>query len=192
MVADIAVQMHQWQEIVFLDDNETLIFPLGINIIGKSEDALAHIDDSDIFVAVGDNRTREDIILKLEKAGANIPILIHPNSIMGMEVELESGTVVMAGAVINCCTHIGKGCIINTGATVDHDNQIGDYVHISPGVHLAGTVNIGKRVWLGIGSIVNNNLSIVEGSTIGAGTVVIRDITEPSIYVGIPARKILE
>ena len=190
VVADIAVKMHKWQEIAFLDDDETRIFPLGIKFIGKSGDALAHIGDSDIFVAIGDNKTREDIMLKLEKAGANIPILIHPNAIMGMEVELESGTVVMAGVDINSCTRIGKGCIINTGATVDHDNQIGDYVHISPGVHLAGTVNIGKGVWLGIGSIVSNNLHVADDCMIGVGAVVIKDITESGTYVGNPARRL--
>jgi len=96
----------------------------------------------------------------------------------------------MAGAVINCCSTIGKGCIINTGATIDHDNCIGDYVHISPGVHTAGGVKIGNGSWLGIGSVVINNIDIHSGCTIGAGAVVVNNITEKGTYVGVPARKV--
>ena len=105
-----------------------------------------NIRDCDIFVGVGNNVIREKIQKKLEAEGASIPTLIHPNAVIGEQVKLASGTVVMAGVVINCCTKIGKGCIINTGATIDHDNLIEDYVHISPGAHLAGTVKVGARI----------------------------------------------
>lgn len=116
--------------------------------------------------------------------------MIHPSAIIGEQVYLEAGTVVMAGAVINCCTKIGKGCIINTTSTVDHDNIIEDYVHISPGAHLAGTVNIGRGTWLGIGSIISNNINVTGGCRIGAGTIVVKDITELGTYVGVPSRRL--
>jgi acetyltransferase-like isoleucine patch superfamily enzyme len=96
----------------------------------------------------------------------------------------------MAGVVINSSTKIGKGCIINTSSSLEHDNVIEDYVHISPGVRLAGTVRIGKGSWLGIGSVVSNNVNICSGCKVGAGAVVVKDITEPGTYVGVPVRKI--
>lgn len=97
----------------------------------------------------------------------------------------------MAGAIINCCTKIGKGCIINTGATVDHDNVIEDYVHISPGANLAGNVTVGKRTWIGIGSVVSNNVCIISDCKIGAGAVVVKDINEVGTYIGVPVRKLI-
>lgn len=190
VIADIAIKMGKWQSIAFLDDDEGIKLSLGMNVIGKTDDAFKYINEFDIFVAIGNNETREKIQERLELEGASIPILIHPKAIIGEQVKLGAGTAIMAGAVINCCTCVGKGCIINTGATIDHDNVLGDYVHISPGVNLAGTVNIGKGSWLGIGSTVINNISIVDGCRIGAGAVVIRDITETGTYVGVPARKI--
>ena len=190
VVADIAIKMNRWKYIAFLDDNESLKVSMGLEIIGKSEDVFRYKDDFDIFVAIGNNYTREKVFKRLEAVEANIPILIHPNVVIGQQVDLGVGTVVMAGAIINCCTKIGKGCIINTGATLDHDNEIGDFVHISPGVNLAGIVNVGKGTWLGIGSVVSNNVSIANDCKIGAGAVVIRDITEPGTYVGVPARRV--
>lgn len=190
VVANIALKMKKWQSIAFLDDNESIKSSMGIEVIGKSTDAFNYIGGCDIFVGIGNNAGRERIQSKLEMAGASIPILIHPSTIIGKQVKLCAGTVVMAGVVINCCTRIGKGCIINTGASIDHDNVIDDYVHISPGVHTAGTVKIGKGTWLGIGSMVSNNLNITSGCKVGAGAVVVKDITVAGTYVGVPVRRV--
>lgn len=190
VIADIALKMNKWKSIAFLDDDESIKSSMGIAVIGKSADAFKYIKDYDIFVAIGNNVTREKIQEKLEAEGANIPTLVHPNAVIGEQVKFGNGTVVMAGVVINCCTEIGKGCIINTGSTIDHDNLIEDYVHISPGVHTAGTVKIGKGTWLGVGSKVSNNLNIISGCKVGAGAVVVKDITEAGTYVGVPARRV--
>ncbi len=190
VVADIALKMDKWQNVVFLDDDESIKSAMGLDVIGSSDDVIKHIDEYEIFVAVGNNSIRKRIQDKLEIYGANVPVLIHPNTVVGGQVELGSGTVIMAGAVINCCTKIGKGCIVNTGSTIDHDNYIENFVHISPGAHLAGTVHIGQGSWLGIGSVISNNLNITNWCTVGAGSVVIQDITEPGVYVGTPAKKL--
>lgn len=190
VVADIALKMNGWQEIVFLDDDEAIKKSMGIEVIGKVIDAFSYVDEYDIFVAIGNNKIREKIQSQLEDAGASLPTLIHPTAVIGEQVEVYSGTVVMAGVVINCCTIVGQGCIINTGATLDHDDVIEDYVHISPGTNVAGTVKVGKGTWLGIGSVVSNNVNITSGCIVGAGAVVVKDIDEVGIYVGVPARRI--
>lgn len=190
VVADIALKMNNWQSVAFLDDNENIKYSMDLKVIGKSTDAVKYLKNSDIFVGVGNNTIRKKIQMKLEAEGANIPILIHPTSVIGNQVELSSGTVVMAGVVINCCSKIGNGCIINTGTTIDHDNIIEEYVHISPGSHLAGTVKVGKESWLGIGSIVNNNINITSNCRVGSGAVVVKNITETGTYIGVPARRV--
>jgi sugar O-acyltransferase (sialic acid O-acetyltransferase NeuD family) len=190
VIADIALKMNKWESIAFLDDDENIKQSMNIEVIGKSSDVTKHIQDYDIFVAIGNNTTRERIQKNLEKLGASIPVLVHPGATIGKQVEIGFGTAVMAGVVINCCTRIGKGCIINTGATIDHDNIVEDYVHISPGANLAGTVKVGKGTWIGIGSVVSNNISIVSNCKIGAGAVVVRDIDEVGIYVGVPVKRL--
>lgn len=190
VVADIAMKMNRWQQIVFLDDDEKVKSSMGLDVIGKSRDAFEHIAEYDIFVALGSNKAREKMQNQLEMAGASIPTMIHPSVIIGEKVNIEYGTVLMGGAIINCCSKIGKGCIVNTGATIDHDNEIEDYVHISPGAHMAGTVRVGRSTWIGIGSVVNNNVNIIGGCIVGAGAVVVKDITEVGTYIGVPARRV--
>ncbi|MEI2364319.1 acetyltransferase [Priestia megaterium] len=190
VIADIALKMNRWQSIAFLDDNLDIKTSMGIEVIGKSSDAFKYVREYDIFVGIGNNTIREKIQRNLEAEGATIPIVIDPNAVIGTQVKLGSGTVIMPGSVINCCTTVGKGCIINTGATIDHDNLIEDYVHISPGVHLAGTVKIGQGSWLGIGSVISNNLNVTSSCMIAAGAVVVKDITETGTYMGVPARRV--
>ena len=157
---------------------------------GKVEDALKYVHDYQFIVAIGDNSLRERIQLNLTMAQAKLALLVHPDAIIGKQVEIGKGTVVMAGVIINSCTHVGSGCIINTGSIIEHDNIIEDYVHVSPGVITGGTVRIGKGTWLGLGSKIINNVSIAGDCIVGAGAVVIEDIINRGLYVGIPAKKV--
>ena len=182
VIADIAVQ-NGYEEILFLDDNESLIECAGFPVVGKTCEAINI--DGDKIVAIGNALIRERIQNDLN----NTVSLIHPNAVIGRRVEIGKGTVVMAGAVINSDTVIGDGCIINTCSSVDHDCKVGDYVHISIGAHVAGTVEIGERTWIGAGATVSNNVSICSDCMIGAGAVVIKDIDKAGTYFGVPAKE---
>ncbi len=189
VVADLALRVGLWKEVAFLDDYKRDPV-LGLQIIGTIQDVPRFIDCDDLFVAIGDNVRREQLLCRLISAGASMPTLVHPSAMVGTDVTIGLGSVVMAGAVINCSTRIGVGCIVNTGATVDHDSTICDYVHISPGVHIAGTVTVGRRSWIGVGAAVCNDLSICDDCIIGAGAVVITHLIESGTYVGVPVRRL--
>lgn len=185
VVADIASLVYD--EICFIDDNRKAEGYKNIPVVGDSSYAILQRDRYDAFVAIGDSRTREKLNLKYKSNGVKLVSLVHPDACIATGVEIGNGTVIMAGAVVNCGTKIGDGVILNTGATVDHDNRIGDYSHISVGSHLAGTVTVGEHTWIGAGSVISNNLCICDNCMVGAGAVVVKDITEPGTYLGIPA-----
>jgi len=187
--AYVAANMKRWRQIAFLNDSETQD-KKDFRIIGRFNEVQHYKDEYDMFVAIGDNEIREKLLLQLEVENASIPVLIHPSALIGENVKLGAGSIVMAGAVIICNSTIGKGVIINTSSSVDHDNMIGDFAHISPGVHMAGEVKIGDDTWICIGATVINRITITDHCIIGAGAVVINNITEKGTYVGVPARKI--
>ena len=190
VVADIAIKLNKWQSIVYFDDDDSIKTCMGLQVIGKTVDAIKYKDKAEFFIAIGNNLIRERIYKELENIGIETITLIHPSAIIGNDVEIGLGTVVMAGTVINSSSRIGKACIINTSSSVDHDNLIGDFVHIAPGVRLAGTVKVGNGSWLGIGSVVSNNLSICSNCKIGAGAVVVKDIEESGTYIGVPTKRV--
>lgn len=187
VVADIAIACG-YEDITFLDKNKCsrtcLRFPVIDDDLSK-----AGYEEDDFFVAIGDAGVRERISLELEERGLTLITLIHPSAVLGSDVVIGKGTVVMAGVVINADTTIGEGCIINTAASVDHDNVLADFVHVSVGAHLAGMVKVDKAVWVGAGATVSNHISICENTMIGAGAVVVKDITEPGTYIGVPAKR---
>lgn len=190
VVADIAMKMNRWERIFFLDDDTSIKKLIGLDVVGATIEAIKYKEKADFFVAIGNNKTRKKIQENFIAQGLNIVTLVHPNAVIGIDVEIGIGTVIMAGVVINSSTRIGNGCIINTCSSVDHDNEIKDYVHLSPGVRTAGNVTVDHTTWLGIGSVVSNNIYICEECRIGSGAVVINRITESGTYTGVPARRI--
>lgn len=190
VVADIALKMNKWQQIVFLDKNIQFSECLGFNVKLHTDDYSEYIDEYEFIVAVGNNSVRKNVISSLDAVGATIATLVHPSAVIGTDVYISNGSVIMAGAVINSSTKIGRGCIINTCSSLDHDTIIEDYVHVSPGAHLAGSVHVGKGSWIGIGSIISNNITVCNECIIGAGGVVLKDIVEAGTYAGVPVRRI--
>lgn len=188
VAADIAA-LCGYTDIAFLDDDESLKDCMGYKILGKSSTANAYAS-GDFFIAIGNSIVREKVQKQLTASGLHMVSLVHPDAVIAKRAFIGTGTVVMAGAVINPDSRIGNGCIINTASSVDHDNVLEDYVHISVGSHLAGTVHIGKGAWVGAGAVVSNNIHICDNCTIGAGAVVIEDIHEAGTYVGVPAKRV--
>lgn len=164
----------------FLDDNPSM------NVLGCVRDFEKFLDCC-FIVAIGNAEIRERIVNMM--AGVEWYTAIHPSAIISPTATVGLGTAVMPNAVIHTGASVGNHCIINTGAIVEHDNRIEDYVHISVGAKLGGTVRVGKASWIGIGATISNNISVCGGCMVGAGSVVVRDLTYPAIYKGVPARE---
>jgi UDP-3-O-[3-hydroxymyristoyl] glucosamine N-acyltransferase len=83
---------------------------------------------------------------------------------------------------------VGANSILNVGCIIAHHSILGPSCFLSPAVKIAGFVKVAASSTLGIGTVVIDNISICSGVRTGAGSVVIDDITEPGLYVGIPAK----
>ena len=191
VVADIA-KCCGWEEIVFFDD----AFPKKTTledwlIVGNTQVFLSSMNDYDgCIVAIGNNVTRLDKTRLLISSGAPIISLMHPTSVISKYSSIGLGSVVMANAVINPFSKIGLACIVNTSATIDHDCELMEAVHVSPGANLAGSVKVKECTSIGIGASINQGLSIGKNVIIGAGSVVVNDIPDNVISVGIPSKVI--
>ena len=181
VTAEIALQ--KYEKVIFLDDDQLLN-----NISGKVLD-YDKFNNSDYFVAIGNNVVRKSISMDLIQKGYNLVSLISPYAVVSSSAKIGRGSVIMNGAVVNANANIGNGVIINTCSSVDHDCVIGDYSHISVGAHLAGTVTVGENVLIGCGGIVINNITICDNVIIGAGATVVASITKAGTYICVPAKE---
>lgn len=149
---------------------------------------LAELDAAlPVLLAVGDLSLRRRLRSLFPCAAE---ALIHPAAVVGGGATIDSGTVVLAGSVINPNARIAFDVIVNTAAVVEHDCVIGRNSHLSPGVRLAGGVTIGEDVHVGTGAIVLPGLRIGDGAVVGAGAVVLRDVDAGNTVAGVPAREI--
>lgn len=165
----------------------------GVKVLGN-DDVLVEIYNKGIKNAlltlgsVRDNTAREKLFNYAKNIGFNMVNAISNQCILSKSVMLGEGNVILPGVIINACTRIGSNCIINTGSIIEHDCIIEDHVHISPGVKIAGGVKIGKGSFIGIGCTIIQGVKIGNNVTIGAGAVVIEDIPDNAIAVGVPAK----
>lgn len=144
----------------------------------------------EIFVALGDNGARVKLCTKIVESGGNLATLVHPRAFVSPRSQLQPGTVICAGAIVQPYADIGMGCIVNTSATVDHHCVLAEGVHLSPGVHISGNVSIGKNTWIGTGASVRDKMTIGDNIIIGVGSVVVKNLFEAGVYAGVPAQRI--
>ncbi len=136
---------------------------------------------SPFIISIGNNKIRKSIAERLDTVFTKA---VHPSAIISPYAQIDVGTVVMQGAIIQADTRIGKHCIINTSATVDHDCVIEDYVHISPNASLCGNVCVGEGTQIGVGAVVVPGVKIGKWSLICAGSVVTKDIPDNCVAGG--------
>jgi sugar O-acyltransferase (sialic acid O-acetyltransferase NeuD family) len=157
---------------------------LGIAVRGPLERV---IDSPSIpaVIAIGDNAARRRVAQALPCRWLTV---VHPRAFVDTTVRLGPGSVILPGAVIQVDSSVGAHVIVNTCASVDHDNVLGDYVHVGPGSRLAGGAKVAEGAFLGTGVVVNPRISVGAWSTVGSGAVVVRDLPDHVVAMGVPAR----
>lgn len=143
---------------------------------------------SRLFVAIGDNRLRQKLGRKAREQGFSLVNAIHPSAIVSPSARLGEGVALMAGVAINAESRIDDLAILNTGAVVDHDCRLAEACHLGPASALAGGVTVGERAFLGVGARAIPGVSIGADTIVGAGGVVVRDLPDAVLAIGVPAK----
>ena len=167
----------------------------GIPIIGEASFFNQYANsDLSAFIAVGSPVVRKAIVEKIStwNAKVNFPSLIDPSVIMDEEigrVVIGDGVIICAGVILTTDIKIGRFTHINLDTTVGHDVEISSFTTLSPGCHISGKVIIGTGVFCGTGAVILEGLSIADKTTLGAGSLVVKNITESGVYVGVPVKR---
>jgi sugar O-acyltransferase (sialic acid O-acetyltransferase NeuD family) len=143
-----------------------------------------------MMVAVGDSKSRFDIVQKLPKKTIYFTF-IHPTAlILDKSIKIGEGSFIGAYSILTTNIKIGKHSILNRGNHIGHDCNIGDYFSAMPGAIVSGNVKIYDCVYMGTNSSIREKLNIHSLSTIGMNSCATKDITKPGVYVGTPAKNI--
>jgi sugar O-acyltransferase (sialic acid O-acetyltransferase NeuD family) len=166
---------------------------LGYKIIGRQEQLKELIANYDIhagIITIGDNWSRKIVYdcIKNQSPDFKFVNAIHPSTIIGMNVKLGVGIVIMAGCIINPNSIVGDFCFLATGAQIEHDCKIGDFASISAGSITGGKVNIGKYSAITLGVTIIDRLNIGENTVVGSGSLVTKDLPDNVIAYGSPSK----
>ncbi|HET8577562.1 MAG TPA: serine O-acetyltransferase [Methylomirabilota bacterium] len=104
----------------------------------------------------------------------------------------------MTGIEIHPAAKLGDGLFIDhgMGVVIGETAEVGENVTLLQGVTLGGTSlrrekrhpTLGDNVVVGAGAKILGGFTIGAGSRIGAGSVVVREVPENSVVVGVPGR----
>lgn len=188
---DCAEMMKQYKNIEVMcfkevQQNRNFNKPLYNEAFVDLEQFLPLFDE--VIVATGNNYLREEKIKILKRLDIPLATIVHPSAIISAYAKVEAGCTILAQSVIHTNACVKTGCIINTGVVVEHDCIIQDYVNLCPNVAIAGHTEIGKRTFVGIGSTIIDQITIGNDVKIGAGSVVIKDIPDDCLVMGVPAK----
>jgi sugar O-acyltransferase (sialic acid O-acetyltransferase NeuD family) len=142
------------------------------------------------LIAIGDNWKRH---LVSEKVKSLLPQfqfvhVVHPSAQVARGVTIGDGSVLMAGAIVNSDSGVGRFCILNTRASLDHDSLMEDFSSLAPNAVTGGNVQIGTCSAVSLGASIIHGVKIGEHSVIGAGALVVDDIPHHSVAYGTPAK----
>jgi sugar O-acyltransferase (sialic acid O-acetyltransferase NeuD family) len=158
---------------------------LGVDVIKRSQfDVKRH----EMFIAVGDSVARKKIVESFPSE-TEFATIIHPSVTMSPFVQIGEGSIVTAGCILTCNIIIGKQAHLNLHTTVGHDCVIGDFFTTAPAVNISGNCKIGNEVYFGTNSSIKQGISVCSGATIGMNAAVVKNIVEPGVYVGVPAKR---
>lgn len=141
-----------------------------------------------LHLAIGNNQIRKNIIASLN-SDISLLTIAHPSAVISKSAFIEEGSFIAARAILGPESYIGRGSIINHGAVVDHEVSIGECSHIAPNSTLGGRVRVGQGVLIGAGAIILPGVTIGDGATIAAGAVVLNNVKDNMIVMGIPAKE---
>ena len=167
----------------------------GYTVIGRQEEIIELKDKYEIIgglITIGDNWSRSIVYNAIIKQMPTFEFVnaIHPSVIIGKNVELGFGVVMMAGVIVNPLAKIGNFTFFATGCQVEHDCIIEDYASVSAGSVMGGYVTIGKFSAITLGVTILDRLTIGENSVIGSGSLVLKDIPDNVLAHGNPISRV--
>lgn len=166
----------------------------GIPVLG-ADDAVLRYATSEIELVNGVGSTGSTLLRRrlfdnFKERGFRFAIVTHPGAHIASQVTLREGAQVLAGAVVQVGSMVGRNAIINTNASVDHDCQVGAHVHVAPGATLCGEVRVGDGAHVGAAVCVLQGVELGAECVVGAGAVVLNDVPPGHRVAGVPAREL--
>lgn len=165
----------------------------GVKVLGGDDLMSELLADGVCKVVIGvggisDNRPRKALIEMARSNGFDVCGVIHPRASVSRFATVHPSAQVFSGAHVGPSAEIEDGTIVNTHAVIEHDCLVKAHAHVASGAILGGGVTVGTMAHIGSGATIRQKIQIGACAVVGAGAVVVRDVVEGDVVVGVPAR----
>lgn len=175
-----------------LDDNAALHGELvgGTPVVGPIETVHEH---PDALVVLTTGRpdmyvSRRMIAERLDLDDARYATIVHPSATVGETCSVGAGSVVLAHTALTADATIGRHVSVMPQVVLPHDVVIEDFATIASGVRVGGSCVVGTGAYLGQASCLRETVQVGPHAMVGMGSVVLRDVPEERLWMGVPAR----
>ncbi len=193
LIAHHASNANQYQVAGFFDDYKKKgEMVSGIGVLGGTKDistCFKNNEFDELMIGIG---YKHMVFRKkmYETYSSSIPFgkVVHSSSYIDSSCSISNGVFILPGCVLDCHVVIEENVLLNTGCIIAHNSCVGKHSFLSPGVKIAGFVKVKEDCNIGINTTIIDNITINSNIQTGGGTVVIKDLEKPGLYVGNPAR----
>lgn len=196
VVLDCIEQENKYNLIGFVDSFKKKGYKQnGYEVLGNEYELPYLIEKFNLYggiVAIGDNWTRSKVVDKICKIVPSFKFItaIHPTAVIGKNVCIGHGSVIIPGAIVNANSTIGKHSIINTKSSLGHNGYMSEFTSLASGVCTGGNFALGAYSAISLGTNIIENITIGAHTVVGAGSLVIRDFENNVMVHGNPAQVI--
>lgn len=175
----------RWRLVAFIDDGLAGGAYFGVPIFGSET------YDSELtrnaFLAIGFPAMRRTMVARTAPLGLNWSTFVDRRCMVGREVSLGEGALVLSFAMIASGVRLGAFTYLSSYAHVGTGAAVGDFTSILPGASIGKSV-VGSDCVIGLKSACLDGADIGDGTTVGPYTLIRRTVPPRSFVAGNPAR----
>jgi sugar O-acyltransferase (sialic acid O-acetyltransferase NeuD family) len=193
-IAHYMVEDNQFEIVGYFDDYVSIgVIINNYPILGKLDDIEKSYSNNmfdELINAIGYTRMtyRKEVFERFESI---IPFatFVHSTCLVDSTAKIGKGVVVFPYSILYLDAVVEDDVFIQIRSYVT-DSVVKKHTMISGSVSIAGRCEIGECCNIGISTTIINNIKICDYVTTGGGATVTKNIIDPGLYVGLPARKI--
>ena len=163
-------------------------------VLGNIHDLNEYKKQLNIILAIANPDHLKNISNNIKNPLIAFPNIIAPNTnIFDPEAfSIGRGNLIFLGCRLSCDVSIGNFNIFNGAVSLGHDVSLGSYNVLGPSVRISGDCSVGDNNFFGVNSVVLQGHKIGNNTRIGAGSMVIKNTRDDFLYLGNPAKRIIQ
>jgi sugar O-acyltransferase (sialic acid O-acetyltransferase NeuD family) len=188
-IIDALAKLPHQRAVAILDDNRVIHGKqvAGIPVLGaidaaRAADMQAAGDFDAAVISISTSiPARARIFEEWKARGIPFANVIHPSSVVGMNVQWGEGNVVMALCHFGACATVGDNNFLSAFCSIEHHCVLGSHCSFGPGVVTSSRVHVGDRVRFGTGIYIEPGITIGAESIVASGLAIWQNIPERSL-----------